>query len=176
MSRAGKPWWTPGQFNVVVDEGLGRAAKQLRGLGPALAAETRARGVTEIVDPVADRLRAAGMAQGTYGAMGAASIRVMRGGVPTIRAGAAKRAASGGLTQSGALVGSEFGSNHDRKGYQRRNRSRAGVHLVIRKVGTAFPGRASQGRWFWPTVEESWEPVLDAWQRLLDDVLREAAS
>lgn len=120
----------------------------------------------ELADTIADRVKAAGQAEGRQAAKLARTVRAMKDRVPTVQVGGTRKLGRQGEPAWGMLFGSEFGMD-----------ARSGWYADPRYDGEPSgqfkPHRGRQGYWIFPTVERSEGEISEAWNRVADDILRE---
>lgn len=122
----------------------------------------------ELARTVADRVRAAGEAEGRQAAALAKTVKAMRDRVPVIQVGGTRKIGRQGEPAWGLVFASEFGMNA-RSGWYAGPEYNDGVGMASQYK----PHRGQQGYWIFPTVERSEREISEAWHQVADDILRE---
>lgn len=119
----------------------------------------------ELAQTIADRVKAAGQAEGAQAAKLARTVRAQRDRVPVIAVGGTRKIGRQGEPAYSMVFASEFGMNR-RTGWYAAERydDDAGASQYP-------PHRGRQGYWIFPTVERSEGEISDAWNRVADDIL-----
>lgn len=117
-----------------------------------------------LAEPLADELRRDGVGQGSHAARVAGKVRsTVKAGVPAVSAS--------GLPY---VSGSEYGGGLRRTTYYSTSRRGRRYLVVARHTTRQFrPFRGTEGYWWNPTLRgPGTAKVLEAWARLVDDVMR----
>lgn len=116
----------------------------------------------ELSKTLAERVKAAGMADTPQSARAARSVRAVRDRVPAVQAGGTKRS-------SAVVFGSEFGATR-RFGWYAHPRYRHSRGRQYR------PHRGRASYWFFATVDENQGEIAATWRRTADAILEKWAS
>ena len=138
--------------------------RAMRAMPRELKTEVSRRG-RDLAEPLAREIRAAGHGQGSHAARVAGTVKsTMKAGVPAVTAG--------GLPYT---QGSEWGGGIRRTTYYSTSPLGRRYLVVGRHTTRQFrPFKGKEGYWFTPQLEagsSGREAVLDAWARLVDDVI-----
>jgi hypothetical protein len=136
--------------------------RAMRALPRDLKAEVRTKG-SQLAQPVAQEVKAAGKAQGSHAASVADTVKPsVRNGSPSIKAG--------GLPYS---YGSEFGGGIRRTTYYSTSPLGKRYLVLGRHTTKQFRPHRTDGYWFFHTVleGEGREIALRQWAELIDDLV-----
>jgi hypothetical protein len=139
--------------------------RAMRAMPASIKREASRRG-RDIAEPLAKEIRAAGHAQGSHAARAADKVKSgMKGGAPSVT--------SRGLPY---IMGSEYGGGIRRSTYYSTSRLGRRYLIVGRHTTRQFRAfKGKEGYWFTPQLtagSPGREAVLDAWAKLIDDVMR----
>lgn len=138
--------------------------RAMRALPSEVKRETSRRAI-DLARPLADKIAMEGRRQGSHAASVADTVKAStRGGVPSIRAGGKPY-----------TLGSEFGGGSRRTTYYSTHRTSGRRYLIVQRRSTAQfrPHRGREGYWWFPTIRDDSDLVLQKWREIVDSVLRD---
>lgn len=153
-------------------EGLPSMWKRLNAL-PKTAQQEMREAAMAIADDEAARIRNAASSDSRQAAAIAPFIKARRDRVPAISAGGKRRAGvSGGALAGEIFFGAEFGGQH----HKARTTTGRGGGFVIKRTTMQFrPHRGHEGYFFFPTLREDQDRMLDRYEMALRNLEREWA-
>lgn len=149
-------------------EGLPEMFKRIRAL-PKTAQQELREAAMDIAEDEARRIRAAAGSDSRQAAAIAPFIKARRDRVPAISAGGKRKAGVSGGAQAGQVFfGAEFG------GQGRPRLVKAGAGFTEKRVTMQFrPHSGNEGYFFFPTLREDQDRMLDRYQMALRAIERE---
>lgn len=144
---------------------LGDLTRAMAALDNEVAKATRRRMKTEVVDPLAKKVKAKGSSLSRLDAKAARSVKTRGGAKPAIIGGA--------NTSKDRVVfyGSEFGA-HSNKYVTYIGRVGNWRGVVKRRTNRAYrPHRGQEGYWFHPTIEEGLDEATEQMTEIVEDTI-----